>query len=248
MRKSLVAGNWKMNGSLETVDALAEGIVQNQAEIGCDVLVCPVSVHLDRVSRLIDGSLVKLGAQNCSDKSSGAYTGEVSAEMLKEVGCSFVILGHSERRTLFSEGDELIRNKLLSVLDAGLIPVLCVGETLDEREQGVAEAVVKAQVLAALKGVTKNLESVVVAYEPVWAIGTGLTATPEQAQAMHAFIRSVLAEISEELSLKVRILYGGSVKPENAREIFGQPDIDGGLIGGASLKVKDFISICQAAG
>ncbi len=248
MRKSLVAGNWKMNGSNGTVDQLASGIVKNQADMTCDVVLCPVFVHLDRVSGIIDGSSVELGAQNCSDKTSGAFTGEVSVEMLKESGCKYVILGHSERRTLFSEQDSDVRNKLSLALESGLMPILCVGETLEERELGNAEEVVQRQLLAALSDLDLSLESVIVAYEPVWAIGTGLTATPEQAQAIHSFIRSVLGELSEELAQKVRILYGGSVKPGNAQEIFGQPDIDGGLIGGAALNVDDFIAICQAAG
>jgi len=247
MRKSLVAGNWKLNGSLESVESLASGVADLAANVSCEVVLCPVSLHLERVARVV-GDRVKLGAQNSSAELSGAFTGEVSPEMLKEVGCDYVILGHSERRTLFAETDQQIAEKVKSVLAQKMYPILCVGETLEERESGKAEEIVKSQLVAALVDVAAQLESVVIAYEPVWAIGTGLTATPDQAQSMHAFIRDVLAEISEPVAQKVQILYGGSVKPENAEELFGQADIDGGLIGGASLKVDDFIAICKAAG
>ncbi len=247
MRKSLVAGNWKLNGSLESVKQLTSGIVEQSAEMNCEVALCPVAVHLDRVSQLTSGSDVAIGAQNCAAYLSGAYTGEVSPVMLKELGCQYVILGHSERRSLFSETDQDIAQKVMLVLEQGLIPILCVGETLDEREQGIYEQVVEKQLLAALESVSQ-LQQVVIAYEPVWAIGTGLTATPEQAQSMHAFIRNVLAKLSASAAEKVRILYGGSVKPENAEELFAQADIDGGLIGGASLNVEDFVAICKAAG
>lgn len=248
MRKSLVAGNWKLNGSLESIDALASGVVSQASDVDVDVVLCPVFVHLDRVSEILKNSNVALGAQNCSAQFEGAYTGEVSPSMLQEIGCRFVILGHSERRSLFSETDQDVSIKVKSALEAGLVPIVCVGETLEEREQGNAEAVVEAQLLAALGDLTDQLGLVVVAYEPVWAIGTGLTATPEQAQTMHAFIRGVLAKVSQSDSEKVRILYGGSVKPENASDLFSQADIDGGLIGGASLKVDDFMAICKAAG
>lgn len=248
MRKSLVAGNWKLNGSLESIDALASGVVSQASDVDVDVVLCPVFVHLDRVSEILKNSNVALGAQNCSAQFEGAYTGEVSPGMLQEIGCRFVILGHSERRSLFSEADQDVSIKVKSALEAGLVPIVCVGETLEEREQGNAEAVVEAQLLAALGDLSDQLSLVVVAYEPVWAIGTGLTATPEQAQTMHAFIRGVLAKVSQSDSEKVRILYGGSVKPENASDLFSQADIDGGLIGGASLKVDDFMAICKAAG
>ncbi|MFC3149465.1 triose-phosphate isomerase [Litoribrevibacter euphylliae] len=248
MRKSLVAGNWKLNGSVESVQALTSGVVSQASELDVDVVLCPVFIHLDRVSAALVNSNVTLGAQNCSAELEGAYTGEVSPGMLQEIGCRYVILGHSERRSLFSETDQDVSAKVKAALGAGLVPIICVGETLEEREQSRAEEIVEAQLLAALDGLSKDLGSVVVAYEPVWAIGTGLTATPEQAQSMHAFIRAVLTKVSQDDSEKVRILYGGSVKPENASDLFSQADIDGGLIGGASLKVDDFIAICKAAG
>jgi triosephosphate isomerase len=247
MRKSLVAGNWKLNGSLSSVDALAEGVVKAIGGVTCDVALCPVALHIERVSRIVEDSAVAVGAQNASDQTAGAYTGEISVAMLKEYGCQYVILGHSERRTLFGETDHQVSLKVQAALQQDLIPILCVGETLEERESGSAETVVERQLLEALRDV-ERLGDVVVAYEPVWAIGTGLTATPDQAQSMHAFIRNVLAGLSEDLAQKVRVLYGGSVKPGNAAELFGQPDIDGGLIGGASLNVEDFIAICKAAG
>ncbi|GLQ29693.1 triose-phosphate isomerase [Litoribrevibacter albus] len=249
MRKSIVAGNWKLNGSLETVSQLASGVASQVSNLNSEVVVCPVYVHLNPVASAVSGKKVALGAQNCSAQLSGAYTGEVSPGMLKELGCEYVILGHSERRSLFSETDSDVSEKMKSVLEQGLVPILCVGETLEEREQGLAELVVKTQLLAAVEGLSSDaVQTIVVAYEPVWAIGTGLTATPEQAQQMHSFIRGVLATVSQSVAEQVRILYGGSVKPDNAQELFAQDDIDGGLIGGASLNVEDFVAICKAAG
>ena len=251
-RKPLVAGNWKMNGSIESVAQLASGIVSAVAEDSgvlenCEVVVAPVSVHIDRVSQLLKDSGVGLSAQNVNDNPSGAFTGEVSVGMLSELGCGYVILGHSERRTLFSETDENIAAKVSAVVGGGLVPVLCVGETLQEREANQEQQVVKDQLVKGLASLT-SLDSVVIAYEPVWAIGTGLTASPEQAQEMHGFIRDVLASIDQENASGIRILYGGSVKPDNANELFAQADIDGGLIGGASLKADDFLAICRAVG
>ena len=249
MRKPLVAGNWKMNGSLESVQNLLDGIKGGIAAVqNADVAVCPPYVYLPETQKLLDGSVIGWGGQDLSTEASGAYTGEVAASMLKDFGCQYVIVGHSERRTYHQESDELVAKKYAVARAAGLVPILCVGETLEEREQGITEAVVARQLDAviALEGV-EALNEGVIAYEPVWAIGTGKTATPEQAQDVHAFIRSRVAEKSAEVADGVRILYGGSMKPDNASELIGKPDIDGGLIGGASLKAEDFLAICTAA-
>lgn len=251
MRKALVIGNWKMNGlqarNAELVAAVASG-VSDETFARVDVGVCPPFVYLQAVAQQLDDTAVAVGAQNMSQHASGAYTGEVSAEMLLDTGCSLVILGHSERRSLFAETDADIAGKVNAALAAQLTPVVCVGETLQQREAGDAESVVSEQLLQALAGLgAEALEQVVVAYEPVWAIGTGLTASPEQAQEIHQALRKVLNGLSAEAADKMRILYGGSVNAANADTLFAQPDIDGGLIGGASLKAEDFIAICRAA-
>ncbi len=248
MRTPMVAGNWKLNGTKTGSISLAGEIVEGSDLDGVDVLICPVYLHIPGVQTTLQGSRVKLGAQDAAVQDSGAYTGEVSASMLAEFGCEYVILGHSERRSLFADTDELVAKKFVSVQDAGLVPVLCVGESLEEREGGTTEAVVSGQLDAVIKeagiGAFGNC---VIAYEPVWAIGTGKTATPEQAQQVHAFIRNKMAELDAHVASGLRILYGGSVKPGNAEELFGQTDIDGGLIGGAALDSKDFLAICAAA-
>jgi triosephosphate isomerase len=249
MRKPLVAGNWKMNGSLESVQSLLDGIKGGIAAVqNADVAVCPPYVYLPETEKRLSGTVVGWGGQDLSTETSGAYTGEVAASMLKDFACQYVIVGHSERRTYHQESDELVAKKYAVARAAGLVPILCVGETLEEREQGITEAVVARQLDAviSLEGV-EALNDGVIAYEPVWAIGTGKTATPEQAQDVHAFIRSRVAEKSAEVADGVRILYGGSMKPDNAGELIGKPDIDGGLIGGASLKAEDFLAICTAA-
>ncbi len=249
MRRKFVAGNWKMNGSLESANALVKALV---ASIGnspaADVVVCPPFIHLESVAALVNGSGVSLGAQNLADEEAGAYTGEVSGAMLKDVGCEYVIIGHSERRTLYGEDDALVSKKFLRARDEGLIPILCVGESLEERESGAMESVIARQIDAVLTAAgVQALCNSVIAYEPVWAIGTGMTATPEQAQDVHAFIRSRIAAEDAAAAEGVRILYGGSANAANAATLFGQPDIDGGLIGGASLKAEDFVTICAAA-
>lgn len=245
----MVAGNWKLNGSVASVEALASEIV-SELRAGCaaDVVVCPVFVHLHNVRSCIASSQIKLGAQNASAQSSGAFTGEVSAGMLAECGCEYVIVGHSERRELYGESSDEVADKFVAVQSVGLCPILCVGETLEQREGGETENVVAAQLDAVIEasGVAA-LSRAVVAYEPVWAIGTGKTATPEEAQAVHAFIRAKIASLDSSVATSVRILYGGSVKPSNASELFSQDDIDGGLIGGASLQSADFVEICRAA-
>lgn len=249
MRQPLVAGNWKMNGTRESVQPLIEGIVSGMAGVTrTEVAVCPPFVYLGLVGSALRGSPIALGAQNVSKEEMGAFTGEVAAPMLKDMGCRYVIVGHSERRTLYGEDDRLVAEKYARVRKEGLTPILCVGELLEERESGKTEDVVARQLDAVidLAGVTSLAESVI-AYEPVWAIGTGRTATPEQAQQVHAFIRQRVAAERREVAEKVRILYGGSVNAKNAAELFAMSDIDGGLIGGASLKAADFLTICQAA-
>ncbi|MFK7730870.1 MAG: triose-phosphate isomerase [Pseudomonadales bacterium] len=246
MRTPLVIGNWKLHGSTSEVEALIAAI---PAVAGVEMAVCPPYVYLPQASGLLAGSAVGLGAQNCAGETSGAFTGEVAATMLADVGCQYVLIGHSERRTLFAETDAGTVAKVRQVLDAGLQPVLCVGETLEERELGHTLDVVLGQQNAVLDAFTaEELGSLILAYEPVWAIGTGRTASAEQAQEVHAAMRSKVAEYSDSLAAGVRILYGGSVKPGNAQELFAQADIDGGLIGGAALVADDFMAICQAAG
>ncbi len=250
MRKILVAGNWKLNGSLVSNSELVGGILEGLGDVSnCDMAVCPPFPYLAQVNGLLEGSSVALGAQDVSDQVSGAFTGEVSAEMLKEMGCGYVIVGHSERRALYGEDDAFTARKFAACRAAGLTPILCVGETLEERESGVMESVIARQLDAVLdlEGV-EALADAVIAYEPVWAIGTGKTASPQQAQDVHAFIRGKIAGLNAEVAEKVQILYGGSVKPDNAAELFACADIDGGLIGGASLKASDFLGICKAAG
>ncbi|WP_044407431.1 triose-phosphate isomerase [Thiomicrospira microaerophila] len=251
MRKPFVAGNWKMHGSKAMVISLASDLQAGLGSIkGVDVAVCPPAAYIDLVKTALGEGFVQLGAQNIANEpGQGAFTGEVSVDMVKDLGCRYVIVGHSERRTLFGETDLDVARKTALVLDAGLTPILCVGETLAQREAEETEAVVAAQIRAVLNQVgVVAFENVVVAYEPVWAIGTGKTASPEQAQAVHAFIRGLVAEQDEAIAARLIIQYGGSVKPDNAAVLFSQPDIDGGLIGGASLNAVDFLAICNAAG
>jgi triosephosphate isomerase len=249
-RKKLIAGNWKMNKTSADAIALVSDLV---ATIGrqtdVDVVVCPPFTSIEAVAKSIDGSNVKLGAQNMHPEASGAFTGEVSAPMLRALFATHVILGHSERRAYFAETDAFINKKVLAALKNQLKPILCVGETLAEREAGSTLKVVQTQLEAGLEGVSKDLApSVVIAYEPVWAIGTGKVATTEQAQEVHAFIRGLLTKLfTEPVAQKVRILYGGSMKPSNASELLAQKDIDGGLIGGASLEARSFVELVTAA-
>lgn len=218
------------------------------ASLRADVLVCPVSVHLADVQSLVKGSSLLLGAQNCAHAESGAYTGEASATMLAEFGCKYIIVGHSERRALYHESSELVAIKCQAVQKAGMTPILCVGETLEQRESGEVESVIAGQLDAVTDLIgPSGFGSMVVAYEPVWAIGTGKTASPEQAQEVHALIRARIAQHDQQLAGALRILYGGSVKPDNAASLFAQPDIDGGLIGGAALDADSFLAICKAA-
>jgi len=248
-RRPLVAGNWKLNGSLVANDALLKGIVAGLGEAaGAEVVVCPPFVYLPTVAAAIRDSGLGLGAQDVAAEASGAFTGEVSAAMLRDVGCECVIVGHSERRALYGETDDLTARKVAAAGQAGLKPILCVGETLQERDAGLAAAVVRRQLAAVLDQVDPaNRAGLLVAYEPVWAIGTGRTATPIQAQEIHALIRATAAERDATMGAGLRILYGGSVKASNATELFAMPDIDGGLIGGASLHAAEFLDICKAA-
>ena len=248
MRKTLVAGNWKMNGSAEANAALVDGILAGlPSSERLEVLVCPSYPYLAAVADKLRGSPVRLGAQNVSEYGHGAYTGEVSTSMLLDAGCQYVLVGHSERRTLMGESSEQVAKKFSAALAAGLTPVLCVGETLEEREADRTAAVIDEQLNAVLD--TSGIDAfakAVIAYEPVWAIGTGKTASPEQAQEVHRHLRSALEARSVEIAAATQILYGGSVKGENAAGLFEKPDIDGGLIGGASLKAADFLAIAEA--
>lgn len=249
MRTPIVAGNWKMNGSQASIEQLLAGLKAGLSQGKAEVLVCSPYPYLAQVSGLLEASFISWGAQNASQHESGAYTGEVSVAMLKEFGCSYVILGHSERRALYLETDEQIADKFCAVQAGGLTPILCVGETLEQREAGQTLEVVASQLMAVVdKAGIQAFSKAVVAYEPVWAIGTGLTATPDQAQEVHKALREKLAEKDGAIADAISILYGGSVKADNAATLFACPDIDGGLIGGASLKPEQFIAICQAAG
>ncbi len=245
MRRAFVAGNWKMHGSSTSVVRLLGELLDGLGDPGVDVAVCPPHPYLSQAVALCAGSAVTVGGQDCSDQAPGAHTGEVAAGMLADLECDWVILGHSERRQNQGESDDLIRAKLGAARDAGLKPVLCVGETQEQRGSGQAEQVVQSQLDNALKGL-KELGDLVLAYEPVWAIGTGLTATPEQAQDIHAFIRGWLSGAGLD-GAGTRILYGGSVKAANAAELFAQPDIDGALVGGAALDAMQFKAIIDAA-
>lgn len=250
IRKKLIAGNWKMNRtSSDAADLVKDIVTEVGRSNGVDVVVCPPFTSLETVGKAIEGSSIRLGAQNMHPERSGAYTGEVSAEMLRSLFASYVILGHSERRTYFGDTDAFVNQKVIAALKAELKPILCVGETLAERESGSTLKVVQTQLEAGLEGVNKDqATSIVIAYEPVWAIGTGKVATSEQAQEVHAFIRDLLGKLfGANLAGKVRILYGGSMKPSNAAELLAQPDIDGGLIGGASLEARSFVDLIKAA-
>jgi len=249
--KKLVAGNWKMNTDSNTSVALAEGIALKSQDIAgtkVDVMICPPFVYLPNVIDAVKTEHISVGAQDVYFESNGAFTGEISIEMLKDIGCTYVLCGHSERRHVIGETDELINKKLSAALSGGLLPILCVGETKDQRETEQTTDVVTTQLKEGLSGLGEEKTlAVTIAYEPVWAIGTGLTATPEQAQEVHSLIRKLLAEMyNEDVAGQIRILYGGSVKPNNAAELMGQDNIDGVLVGGASLKVDDFMAIIEA--
>ncbi len=252
MRKPFVAGNWKMNLDGQDAVALAKGLAEAVQDISSDdvsMAVCPPFVYLQIIGQVLGTSNIALGGQDVYFEPNGAFTGEISCQMLMDVRCTYAIVGHSERRHVIGETDELINRKLAFAIQSGLLPIFCVGELLDERQGGKTEEVVAGQIKKGLAGLSaEKAEAVTVAYEPVWAIGTGKTATPEQAQEVHAFIRGLLGELyGDDIAEQIRIQYGGSVKPDNAAELMGQKDIDGCLVGGASLKVDDFVAIIKAA-
>jgi len=247
MRKTIVAGNWKMNASKDSVESLVTDILSGASDVSAEVIVCAPFPYLSQVEALIEGSNLMLGAQNLNVNASGAFTGEVSAEMIKDFGANHVIVGHSERRSLYGETSEIVAEKTKAAIDSGLTPILCLGESLDQRESGKTESVVSEQLNKVIKMVgIEAFNNIIIAYEPVWAIGTGMTATPEQAQAVHKFIRDLLASSSQDIADKTAILYGGSMNASNAVELISCADIDGGLIGGAALKAEDFLQICKA--
>ncbi len=249
-RKPIVAGNWKMNKTVAEAIDLAQAIKRDLASCkDVDVVLCPPFTALKSVGEVITGTHLDLGAQNMHWEKSGAFTGEISAGMLRELYCHYVILGHSERRTYFGETDEIVNKKTKTALASNLKPIVCIGETLQEREANRTEEVITTQVRGSLAGLSpRELVECILAYEPVWAIGTGKTASPQQAQDVHALIRSLIKDIADEaVAQSVRIQYGGSMKPSNAKELMGQPDIDGGLIGGAALEARSFVEIVQAA-
>ena len=251
MRRKIIAGNWKMNNDLKEtqnlITKLAAGL--SGESINCDVIICPPYTSLSEAYSLIKDTKIKLGAQNMYFETTGAFTGEISAEMLKSVGCEYVILGHSERRTIFGESDQIINKKLKKALSAGLKPIFCVGELLEEREANITEKVIQRQVIEGLNDISgEEMAKIVIAYEPVWAIGTGKTASPEQAQDVHEFIRELIkAKYDQSVAENIVIQYGGSVKPDNAKDLLSRKDIDGALVGGACLKADSFIGIITAA-
>jgi triosephosphate isomerase len=246
-RKPIIAGNWKMNKTVAEARKLAldirNGTLRESDDV--EVLICPPFGSLHAVNEVLKGSAVKLGAQNCYWEASGAFTGEMSPVMIRDLGCEYTIVGHSERRSYFGETDQWVSRKARALLDAGLSPIICVGEVLEDRETGRTNDVVRGQLLGSLEGLkSEDMLRVVLAYEPVWAIGTGKTASPEQAQEVHAFIRNILIDLHGlEVALRVRIQYGGSVKPDNVTALMGQPDIDGALVGGASLEAASFLKL-----
>lgn len=248
-RQPLVAANWKMNGSRASVEALLDGLRLGLPADGVEVLVCAPFIHIPLAAELLAGSAIGLGAQTVSEYGNGAYTGEISTDMLKDYGCGYVIIGHSERRHILGETNETVARKFRHARENGLQVILCLGERLEEREAGMTEQVLSEQLDAVIAAAgMESFTGAVIAYEPVWAIGTGHTATPEQAQAAHSFIRLQVARHDDRIADGLRILYGGSVKADNAAGLFAMADVDGGLIGGASLKVDDFLAICRAAG
>ncbi|MDC9714894.1 MAG: triose-phosphate isomerase [Gammaproteobacteria bacterium] len=247
MRQTIVAGNWKMNASKETVNTLIMGILEGISDVKSEVIVCVPYPYLSQVEALTIHSQLHLGAQDLNVNTSGAFTGEVSADMIKDFGAEYVVVGHSERRSLYGETDAIVAEKVQVALDSGLTPLFCIGESLEERESGNTQSVVARQMDAVIGRVgIESFKNIIIAYEPVWAIGTGVTATPQQAQETHAFIRGLLAENDADIAQSTPILYGGSMNPVNAEELIACADIDGGLIGGASLKSDDFLHICKA--
>ena len=249
MRRPLIVANWKMNGTVKSSNQLISDLIPSLENMPVDIVLCPPAVFLDQMAQRLAGSTIQLGGQTVNHHVSGAFTGELSVAMLEEMQCCYVVIGHSERRNLFGETDEQVAKKVAAVASSSMAPILCVGETLTQREMGVTEQVIALQIVEGVSRLAKHgVDKLVLAYEPFWAIGTGKTATPDQAQEVHQHIRRLLAEMfGESAANKTRILYGGSVNANNADALFAQPDIDGGLIGGASLVAEDFIKICHLA-
>ena len=251
MRRKVIAGNWKMHKDLSESQNLISKLINElrKENVNCDIIICPPFTSLSEAAGLVKNTKVKLGAQNMHYEDKGAFTGEVSAAMLKSVGCEYVILGHSERRAIFSESDEMINKKIKKALGSGLRPIFCIGETLQQRESGTMNDVIKRQVTDGLQHVsTGEMEKIIIAYEPVWAIGTGVTATPQQAQEVHVYVRQLINNIfGDDTAEKLIIQYGGSVKPDNAAELLSQSDIDGALVGGACLEADSFLKIIKSA-
>jgi triosephosphate isomerase len=251
MRRKAIAGNWKMHKDLSESQNLISKLINElgKEDVNCDIIICPPFTSLSEAAELVKNTKIKLGAQNMHFEDKGAFTGEVSAAMLKSVGCEYVILGHSERRAIFNESDEIINRKIKKALGSGLKPIFCIGETLQQREGGIMNDVIKRQVTEGLQHISKGeMEKVIIAYEPVWAIGTGVTATPQQAQEVHVYVRQLINNIfGEDTAQELIIQYGGSVKPDNARELLSQSDIDGALVGGACLEADSFLKIIKSA-
>lgn len=248
-RQKVVAGNWKMNGSSESINQLVVGLSAAMENVPVEVVVAPSFPYLAQVDNLLEKSAIKMAAQNVSEQNSGAFTGEVSISMLQDFAVDYVLVGHSERRSIYGETDQLVAQKVALLLEAGLVPVLCIGESLAQREKNITLDVIFSQINAVLERVgVAAFEQIVIAYEPVWAIGTGLSASAEQAQEVHKAVREHIAKSDEVVSDKVRIIYGGSVKASTSSDLFAMPDIDGALVGGASLKVEEFIGIVKSAG
>jgi triosephosphate isomerase len=251
MRRKVIAGNWKMHKDLSESQNLISKLINElrKEDVNCDIIICPPFTSLSEAAGLVKNTKVKLGAQNMHFEDKGAFTGEISAAMLKSVGCEYVILGHSERRAIFNESDEFINKKIKKALSSGLKPIFCIGETLQQRESGIMNDVIKRQVTEGLQHISKGeMEKVIIAYEPVWAIGTGVTATPQQAQEVHAYVRKLINNIfGEDTAQELIIQYGGSVKPDNAGELLSQSDIDGALVGGACLEADSFLKIIKSA-
>ena len=247
MRNLMVAGNWKMNGDSVMASALIDDIIAGSSDYdSCELLICPPFSLISLAADKTIGSSLLLGAQNLSEYKSGAYTGEISATMLADLGCQYVIVGHSERRAIMHETNEMVAEKFHAAIDHNLIPILCVGETLEQKKQELTTQIIEEQLRAVISINPESMTNAIIAYEPVWAIGSGLTATPGEAQYIHHFIRNIISSISQEIADKIQILYGGSVNGNNAKGLFSMPDIDGGLIGGASLTARDFLSIAKA--
>lgn len=249
IRRKLVAGNWKMNGSRASIEQLLNGILGQNTELGCEMAVFPPFVFLPMVQEMLQSTSIGLGAQNVDGHAPGAFTGEVSASMVAEFGCTYVLVGHSERRGYHAETDALVSEKFTACVESGLHPVLCVGETLEQRQQGLTEEIVKQQVKIVLDncGIGAFTEAII-AYEPVWAIGTGMSASPQQAEEVHALIRDLVMQHDSAIGQEIRLIYGGSVSPESASKLFAEENIDGALVGGASLNAADFLKISQLAG